>query len=1410
MDMNVPTITNAYPTLNYSKQDFERSLEVAGSESENEQSQYFGMDPETILSQVVANQLQKFNPGLPDFISYQGLVNGTAGWFDTLPDEKDKPPNQRALTSQQILQLFVKNRDTGDFVQTGDFLQGMKKGTVPGAAGFTAFNLAAAKTNALLQANPLTAVPLTLPQFLIRAGTPLVAGTISAIAAQTTARNLQESIFPDTRLVLPSTTTGETFGQILTENLPYVFQPKFISDKVNLGALNILSNNQSAYTPVKMVKSKITGKMKVKIPLGFKLTRGTENLLMNMKAEAKANPFRFYRTETAALVGSTALGTAAVEAGAGPVGQLLSELGGGVSGGLASDIIFGTIGSTIKGGTMLYEGITEKGLLPALSDIKDSFKGRNQRNVQNFLIETIYKQFPDSPEGRKDAQAHINEIINNLSDKNLNKALSAYAAEKGIPVPQITAGVASRSPIILGLEKALEATSLNLGQQRGKANEQAIEAYRNSILAMYATGDPLMVRKAAELTKMAFENDLQKGLDQSNNALMRAFVQLKGGRENEFSVESLSELGDAIQKNLLRNKIEDSARGRKLWEAVGVDTEISSFIDMDGNQTDVPNFMSVWEDIFNKSDAPESWDDESKIVSSLIRFTERKRNELGLNIPLNTSAEGIQTPGSGKAFTNFQKIFEESRGTNGRARFLRGLVEEGIISDENIEATDINTILDAVPNEGIDDAVEKLGRLAKRLSPDRSDRKVFADFEIKNMKISSGLADSVRKALIEKQQRAQTPDAPVSGDDFEFKPVTVGELISMRSKALEIGRNNPDSNKIQDIVGQFASAIERDLDSFPEGTNTEYDIARAYTKALKDVYTRSYVGDIVAKTKAGDLKMEPEQVARNLMAGGAAYRRSLELDQMGQFQMNTQITAAMESGLGRFSQIPAVQTQKDKLLKQLDKTKNKTGTFDFVKLRKFLKNNKEELENIPGIKYIKVGKKVKAVEGDTLYNNLLNTVYGAIDLRATKENVLRLIRAEAFNEDDPAKVQAQSLLKWTQKSENKLLLKSYPDLLEDINDIVKGNDSKLAMFEEAKIQARNKTNEQKEMFSFYALLGTKDESPTTVIAKAIDPMSNRPISNLDALWKVVKKAPDEFKGRYENVGFLKKDAIQGFKSALLESVLLNGRGGKPNPLAYYRTMFGVRDRSKDKISIADWAVKNKVFSEVEMKNIEEMFLRMIEFEGTVMQGGSGEDVEGLMAQLGPGADLILSVLGSSVGTRVQQMLTGGGTGAQLIAAGRGAAAFRDTYRSVLLNTPNILKMDLLKDMISNPTLLVAALRKGKTPQENRAIAQYILDYVSKRGYTVGMQLPKAAGVTIEPGPMVPPVDEEEEATTSGVQGITDQNRPVQRDAPPATNISMVSPTLNPVPNTQPVNRKRFAALFPEDAALIEGIGSLRG
>tara|TARA_R100000655_G_scaffold17517_5_gene37347 strand:- start:95 stop:4318 length:4224 start_codon:yes stop_codon:yes gene_type:complete len=1407
MDMNVPQITNPYPKLNYSKEVFEESLQRASDEVAKEDSPYYGMNGETLFAQTVAKQISKFNPGMPGYLNYQGLVNGTAGWFDTQPDFQNVPPNERGLTSQQILQLFVRSKETGDPVQLGSVLQGMKKGAAPGAAGFVAFNLAASKTNALMQASPFTAVPITLPQYLLRVGAPLFSGTIAAIAAQTTARNIQDTLNPDQRLLLPSTMMGETFGQIGMENFPYIFQPRFLSDKVNLGGLQVLSVNQSAYTPVKMSKSLLTGKHKVKIPLGFRLTRGTENLLNKMKADSKANPFRFYTAETGALAASTAAGTAAVEAGAGPIGQLFAEMGGGVSGGILSDLIFGGVAGTLKGVYGIASNVSEKGLIPAVTDVYRGVQSRNQKDVENFLIETIYKQFDDPEEARN----HINEIIFNLSDANLSKALNKYAADNNTDVPKITSGVASRSPIILGLEKALEATSSNIQKQRGTANVQAIEAYRNAILAMYATGNPQLVKKAAEITKQVFEGDLQSNLDKSNTRLLNAFTRLKGGKDNEFSVESLSELGLAITKNIKRNKINDTARGTKLWKEINSDLEIESFIDFDGKESEVPNFITIWDEIFSGDAAVESWQDEAKIVSALINFTERKRNELGLNnVPVNTSAQGLNTtPKKGPMF-NYNKLLNEAQGTKYLDNFKEAMQKAGLLDEADL--TDDNFI-NKLKNDP--ETIAAIAEIERRFAPTKSDISAFGGSSpaVKGMREAEKLTKQLRLALLSKKKTSEV--TPPSAEEVleaapdEIKPVTIGELISMRGKALALGRENPDNSIVQGIVGKFISAIEQDIDSFPQGENTAYDIARAYTKALKDVYTRSYVGDIIQKQKDGGYKFEPEQVARNLMSGNAAYRRSLELDQMNQFAFNTFISASFETGLG--SQIDAVNQAKNVLLKKAEKTKDKNGFYNLKKLRKFLAENKEELEGLPGIEYKKFGERIQAVEGSNLYNNLLETVQSATSLRSTKENILRIIRAEAFNEDDPAKVNAQALLKWTQKSENKLLLKTFPDLKKDIDDIVGGNFSKLEMFKQAGSLKRDSIAEKKGLYSFYSLLGDKDETPTTVIARAIGPVVNRPIKNLDALYDSIKKSPDKWTSRTTGEEFTKKEARDGFRTAFLEAVLLNTGEGAPKPINAYRLLFQKRDRSESKMSIAEWATKNKLFTENEMKNIEEMFARMIEFEGTIMAGQTGQDVQGLLGQLGPGADLILSVLGSSVGTRFQQMFTGGGSGAQLIAAGRGASAFRDTYRSVMLNTPNLLKMDLLKDIIQDPQLLVTALRKGKNPQENRAVMQYVLDFMAKKGYITGVQLPRAAGVTLEPGPMIPPVSEEEEATTTNVQPITPQNQPVQtRPGPPPSNISQVSPSLNPVPNTQPVNRQRFAALFPEDRALIEGIGSLRG
>jgi len=52
--------------------------------------------------------------------------------------------------------------------------------------------------------------------------------------------------------------------------------------------------------------------------------------------------------------------------------------------------------------------------------------------------------------------------------------------------------------------------------------------------------------------------------------------------------------------------------------------------------------------------------------------------------------------------------------------------------------------------------------------------------------------------------------------------------------------------------------------------------------------------------------------------------------------------------------------------------------------------------------------------------------------------------------------------------------------------------------------------------------------------------------------------------------------------------------------------------------------------------------------------------------------------------------------------------------------------------------------------------------------------------------------------------------PTQQVAPPTTTLASVAPPPPPPTGGGQVDRNRFAALFPEDADLIRGIGSLMG
>ena len=200
------------------------------------------------------------------------------------------------------------------------------------------------------------------------------------------------------------------------------------------------------------------------------------------------------------------------------------------------------------------------------------------------------------------------------------------------------------------------------------------------------------------------------------------------------------------------------------------------------------------------------------------------------------------------------------------------------------------------------------------------------------------------------------------------------------------------------------------------------------------------------------------------------------------------------------------------------------------------------------------------------------------------------------------------------------------------------------------------------------------------------------------------------------------------------------------------------------------------------------------------------------------------ILGSRLGTTIGGAMPGGrASAAGLIEAEAGSRYLRKLTQEI----PALQEYDALEQILLDPTLLALALRKPRTKAEKTGIINILLDKVGT-GVTAAapaagrLAIPLSAMEITEPEQsgdisQTPP-DADLDTRTEDLQQraeelIGDQSSAVQATPTqlfpdlPTTDIASVSPSMNPVGQGS-VNRSRFAALFPEDRALIEGIGSL--
>jgi len=583
-------------------------------------------------------------------------------------------------------------------------------------------------------------------------------------------------------------------------------------------------------------------------------------------------------------------------------------------------------------------------------------------------------------------------------------------------------------------------------------------------------------------------------------------------------------------------------------------------------------------------------------------------------------------------------------------------------------------------------------------------------------------------------------------------PATAQKFFEMRSGLLNkasILRKNGDLVNAGRI-DKISDALLRDLTSQKDGASQAYNAARAYTFARNNVFTRSFLNDLQTVDKQRGLVMSPEQLLDQAFRGGS------------------------NATVQRFDQIRAA--------------------------GRFLVDEAGFSEDVVGM-----------LDADAIMSAALRDSLGKIMDRKTTINPARpneTIETFVVNETKLKTLKqqpgTQELFKFIPDLEKDLAdatsaTKAYNNMLGDVENSISPNQAKQLGFDEDQMKALYDTK------AFQWVLQYED--PGKAVAKAL--ASDSPTMAMNSLYRMASEAS------MEGTEFTREQAMSGLKSAILNNALVksNNSTGLPNGDVLQKELFG-QMKGVDpsvKFSMEDFLVRKGLSTEDEMADLQKAIKTMRGVEEAYASG----DFENVLFKNPSLAKLFyVRIAGATAGSAIQNKMmsllglprmSGG-----LIAEQTGS----EVVQKLLLRGPESQRIKVMTELFSNPKALAAAMKEIKSKDDLDSAMTALDKIFSPLARQVGRRIPLG----------VRAAEEEEEYVPPTVQPVT-PNLPLENQQgslnPPVLNIPTQGPDAAPMfsqqataaspppQNTGPVDRTRYAALFPEDRELL-GIGSLMG
>jgi hypothetical protein len=585
-------------------------------------------------------------------------------------------------------------------------------------------------------------------------------------------------------------------------------------------------------------------------------------------------------------------------------------------------------------------------------------------------------------------------------------------------------------------------------------------------------------------------------------------------------------------------------------------------------------------------------------------------------------------------------------------------------------------------------------------------------------------------------------------------PATAQKFFEMRSallaRAATLRKTGaPEAGSLD----QINDALLRDLTGQKDGAAAPYNAARAYTFARNNVYTRSFLSDLIATDKNRGLVLDPQNLLDRVFSGGnlSTAKRFGEIRAAGRFLVDKGGITEAEAQLMTADELMSA-ALRDSLGRVMDRQVKPNPVKQGETIETFVVNPRklETFKQQPGTK------ELFALIGDL-----------EVDL-----------------------TDAQSAQK------------AFDNMLSDPSLTMNPATAKQAGMSDTQLDRLYATRAFQTVLEF--------EDPGKAVAKALS--SERPTLALNRLYRMADETNyqgSEYTREQALQGF--KSAI--FNNALRKS---NNTAGLPNGDSLQKSIFGQMDGVKPdtKFSMKDFMLSKGLATEPEMEEVQKAIktLRGVEeafatnnFENILFKNPS-------MAKL-----FYVRIAGATFGGAAQQQLkkflnmpqmSGG-----LIAEQTGS----DLVQRVLLRGPETQRLKVMTEMFSNPKLLASMMKDLDDKKQADAAMALFEKVFEPFARQTGRRIPLGLRPVIEeeygpPEPENRPMNLPQNLPPNNQQGAL--NPPAQT---PALSSGPVPSPIQQQPaavqsalqGSGPVDRARYAAYFPEDRELM-GIGSLIG